>query len=51
MHLHIDRSLKLRLIAGEALTQLPIEFGVTGFPEAIADLNAPQINISPPKRQ
>src|SRR5688572_25397448 len=51
MNLHLNRPLKLRLIAFETLTQTPIELRITRLPDLVADVHPTETDVSETKSQ
>src|SRR5688572_4773622 len=36
----------MRLRARKALTQSPVQLGITGFPNLVTDMNAPEVDVA-----
>src|ERR1035437_738327 len=49
MHLDFNGPLKLWRVTFEALTQSPVQFGIAGFPQLVADVDAREINVAATK--
>lgn len=49
INLKVNRTLKLRRVSRVSLSDLAIEFWVAGFPDAIAEMNAPKVQRTAPK--
>ena len=43
---HFNRPLKFRCVAGETLAQAPVQFGIVGLPQFVADVDAREINVA-----
>src|SRR5688572_28420881 len=46
MHLKVQGAMELRRVPGERLPQAAIEFGIAGFPNFVADVNAVEIDVA-----
>src|SRR5688572_33271678 len=46
MNVKMEGTLKARLITSEGLTQAAVEFGIAGFPNAISDMNAVEVEVA-----
>src|SRR5437660_6754891 len=46
VHFHLDRPLEMWPVAGETLTQPPVQFGIARLPHFVADVNPREINVA-----
>jgi hypothetical protein len=47
MHFHLDWTLKPQHVARKTLAQAPVQLGVAGLPNLVANVNALEVDVTP----